>query len=91
MVTNHIPMIAPFYSAKKRNCSYALASNTVRAEKMALCLQEQDTWHWETSGHLSEMTTTLGFKQEMVVNMVTSGAGRILNKVTVKLAGAQPD
>ena len=87
MGANHIPTIAPCYSAKKMHCNYALARNTVRVEKVALCLQEQETWQSATSGHLSEMATTLGFKQEMVVGMVTSGAGLILNKVTVKLVG----
>jgi len=91
MMANYIPTIAPANSAKNMDCGYAPESNTVRAGKVELCLQEQDTWDTTTSGHLSLIATTLGFKQEMVVDTVTSSAGRTMNRVTVKLRGVKLD
>jgi len=79
MKAKNIPTIAPFNSAKSLDCSYAPESNTVRAGKVESCVQEQEKWLTETSGHLSPTTTTPGFKQEMVVYGVTGDAGRMLN------------
>ena len=87
MIANHILTNARFCSAKRMDYSYALATSTVRVEEVGLCFQEQETWRLETSGHLSVIATIPGFKQEMVVNIITSSAGRMLNKDTAKLNG----